>query len=166
MIRISDISSHIHRVRSRSSVEMSRCRGAFPTRNRKPKHLRNRSGSETGRDGPRRRESRPPRPFSPAPLVGHARLLDDELALLVLLARLVRALVLPAHQGVAGQAVRVAHGVQTGEQPPVLRVAERDVGDVREEVRATAAAAELLGDDVVVVRRVRATRRAAIHPAR
>ena len=49
-------------------------------------------------------------------------------------------------------------GVQTGEQPPVLRVAERDVGDVREEVRATAAAAELLGDDVVVVRRVAPTR--------
>lgn len=86
----------------------------------------------------------------PAVLLYHVRQLDDELALLVLLAGLVGVLVLPAQRRLAALAVDVRHGVQPGEQDPLLRLPAGDIHHRVEEVGRSLAALERLRDELVV----------------
>lgn len=73
--------------------------------------------------------------------------LEDELALLVLLARLVRLVVFPPDAGVAAAAVDVPHDVPAGGHITFVRFGAVDVDDVVEEVGLTVLAAEVLAGE-------------------
>lgn len=70
--------------------------------------------------------------------------LEDELALFVLLRRLVRAVVLPANNLVALPAGNVAHNVSAGRHAAVAGLAEVDVDDLAEQKGLAMLAAEVL----------------------
>lgn len=70
--------------------------------------------------------------------------LEDELALLVFLARLVRLVVLPPDTSIAAAAVDVPHDMPAGGHITFVRFGAVDVDDVVEEVGLTVLAAEVL----------------------
>jgi len=88
--------------------------------------------------------------------------LEDILALLVLLARLVRLVVLPAHDDLAVAAHDVAHDVLARRHVAFGRLSLRDVDDLLEEVRLAVLAAEVSADDLVVSAEMGSTSSAAI----
>jgi hypothetical protein len=90
------------------------------------------------------------------------RQLDDVLALLVLLARLERLLVLPSERRLAAVTVDVGDSVQPGEEDAFLGRAASDVHHRVEEVGATLAALERLGDELIVIGKMRAAVHAAV----
>ena len=83
--------------------------------------------------------------------------LDDVLALLVLLTRLERLLVLPAECVSARLAVDVCYGVQSREQIALFGGPGAHVDHLVEEIGAALAALERLRDEVVVAGEVSAT---------
>lgn len=85
------------------------------------------------------------------------RQFDDELAFLVLLARFERVFVFPAERGLAALAEDVGDGVQSGEQDPLLGRTASHVHHRIEEVSATLAALERLGNEFVVIGQMSAT---------
>lgn len=74
----------------------------------------------------------------------HHSLLNDVLALLVLLTLLVRNLVLPSQKGAARSAEDIAHRVQASHQHAVFSAAQRNVGHVVEQIRASVASLKRL----------------------
>ena len=72
--------------------------------------------------------------------------LQDEFALLVLLAGLVRFVVLPAHRFLALSAVNIAYDVATGGHVALVGLGLGDVDNAVEEVGLSMLAAEVLGD--------------------
>jgi hypothetical protein len=87
----------------------------------------------------------------PSVFFDHVSQLDDVLALLVLLARLVGLLVLPSESGLAAITIDVGYSVETGEKDPLLGLATTDVDDRVEEVGPALAALERFRDELVVV---------------
>jgi len=89
-------------------------------------------------------------PSVPAVLLDHVGQLDDELALLVLLAGLVGVLVLPTQRRLAALAVNVRHRMEAGEEHPLLRLAAGHVHHRVEQIGRPLAALERLRDELVV----------------
>lgn len=77
--------------------------------------------------------------------------LEDELALLVLLARLVRLVVLPADGALASSAQDVAHDVPARRHVALRWLGESEIGDLVEEIRLTVLASEVLRDGERVI---------------
>ena len=102
---------------------------------------------------------------SPPALVEDHGFFDYELPLLVPLARVVRAHVLPPHQAAAPRAEDVSNGVHASHEESLLVHAEGHVAHLVHEKGSAVPALKRLGDDIVVVRGVRAAEGAAVHPA-
>lgn len=88
--------------------------------------------------------------FSRSSLINRAQQfgLQDVLPLLVLLRRLVRLVVLPAHRLLALTAADIPHHVAAGRHVALYGIGLRDVDDGGEEVGFTVLAAEVLGERV------------------
>lgn len=76
----------------------------------------------------------------PAVIFDEVRQFDDELTLLVLLARFEGVLVLPAEIGGAAFAKNIGHRMQAGEKDTVLSVSAVTVHDTVEQISSTGAA--------------------------
>lgn len=100
----------------------------------------------------------------PPVLLDHVCQLDDELALLVLLTRLERLLVLPAQRRLAAVTVDVSHSVQAGEQDPLFGRPTANVDHGVEEVCPALRTLEALADQLIVIGQVGAAVHAGVSP--
>lgn len=75
--------------------------------------------------------------------------LKDKFALLVLLCRHIRSIVLPPKRGLALDAGDVAHRMQTRSHMTILRFAKVDIGNRVEEIRSTVLAVEGAADEIL-----------------
>lgn len=89
-------------------------------------------------------------PSVPAVLLDHVRQLNDELALLVLLAGLIGVLIFPAQRRLAALAVDVRHRMEAGQEHTLLRLATGHVHHRVEQIGRSLTALKRLRYELVV----------------
>lgn len=83
-------------------------------------------------------------------------LLDNELALLILLAHFVRLEICPANQSLTSLTKEVANSVQSSNERPFFRLAQRYVHALSKQKGSPMSTMKTLGDNVVVASQMRA----------